>query len=353
VKVLIGAVAAVIGLVLLALVGVVVLITDDDATATETSDGGGGLQGVPEEFRKWILKADEDCTEPGMTAALLAAQLYQESKFKTSRKEATSAVGAQGPAQFMPGTWSTWGRDSDGNGENSPWDIGDAVIAQGRMMCSLMKSAKNSGYPGGAQALALAGYNAGWGRVQQYGGVPPKTFAKGETYNYVKLILSTMSRYEGPGLLTVSGSGSGPDALRKASTRMGTPYAYGGGGPAGPSAGFCDGNNGYSNGSCAASRTIGFDCSSLVQYSYWSKLKLPRTASAQYGATSDRPVSRSNLKPGDLLFWSHGKNGFIYHVAIYAGDGNVLHAPRTGRHVEIAPLTSAMPQRDYRGATRP
>ncbi|GAA3312339.1 hypothetical protein GCM10020295_83940 [Streptomyces cinereospinus] len=162
-----------------------------------------------------------------------------------------------------------------------------------------------------------------------------------------------MSRFEGPGLLTVSGSGAGADALRKAATRMGTPYAYGGGGPSGPSTGFCDGNNGYLNGKCAASSTVGFDCSSLVQYAYWPKLKLPRTADAQYGATSDRPVSRTDLKPGDLLFWAHGGSGFIYHVAIYAGDGNVLHAPRTGRHVEVAPLTSAMPQGDYVGATRP
>lgn len=76
-------------------------------------------------------------------------------------------------------------------------------------------------------------------------------------------------------------------------------------------------------------------------------------ASEQYGATSDRPVSRQDLRPGDLLFWSHGGSGSIYHIAIYAGDGNVLHAPRTGRVVELQPLTSAMPQGDYFGATRP
>ena len=183
------------------------LIVDGDASATEKSDGGGGLQGVPAEFRSWILKADDECKEPAMTPALLAAQLWQESKFKTSREEATSNVGAQGPAQFMPGTWATWGRDSDGNGKASPWDIGDAVMAQGRMMCSLLKQAKNSGYPGDVRALALAGYNAGWGSVQQYRGVPPKSFARGETYNYVQLILSTMARFQGPGLLQVSGSG--------------------------------------------------------------------------------------------------------------------------------------------------
>ncbi|OEJ20837.1 peptidase (plasmid) [Streptomyces agglomeratus] len=352
-KVIIAAVAAIVGLIMVAVIGLIAaVLVDGDAEATELSDGGGGLQGVPAEFRSWILKADQECKQPAMVPALLAAQLYQESKFKTSREEATSHAGAQGPAQFMPGTWATWGRDADGNGTAPPWDIGDAVMAQGRMMCSLLKQAKNSGYGGDVRALALAGYNAGWGRVTQYRGVPPKSFANGETYNYVQIILSTMKRFQGPGLLQVSGSGSGADALRKAATRTGTPYAYGGGGPGGPSTGFCDGTNGYLRGTCAASSTVGFDCSSLVQYAYWPKTKLPRTAAAQYGATSDRAVSRTDLKPGDLLFWSRS-SGFIYHVAIYAGDGNVLHAPRTGRHVEVAPLTSAMPQADYHGATRP
>ncbi|MFE3601371.1 NlpC/P60 family protein [Streptomyces sp. NPDC059142] len=352
-KVLIGAAGAVIGLIVLAVLVTVGVIADDDAFATEASDGGGGLQGVPAEFREWILKADSACKEPAMAPALLAAQLYQESKFKTSPEEATSAAGAQGPAQFLPSTFATWGRDDDGNGRVSLWDIGDAVMAQGRMMCSLLKQAKTSGYPGDVRALALAGYNAGWGRVEQFRGVPPRSFAGGETYNYVQVILSTMTRFQGPGLLQVSGSGAGADALRKAATRMGTPYSWGGGTPAGPSTGFCDGTNGYLGGKCSASSTVGFDCSSLVQYAYWPKTKLPRTAAAQYGATSDRPVSRDSLKPGDLLFWSHGSTASIYHIAIYAGSGNVLHAPRTGRVVELAPLTSAMPETDYVGATRP
>ncbi|MFD7753264.1 NlpC/P60 family protein [Streptomyces sp. NPDC059757] len=320
------------------------------ADADVRGDGGGGLRGVPEEFRTWILKADAACDQPSMTPSLLAAQLYQESKF---RPTAQSNVGAQGPAQFMPGTWATWGRDDDGNGENSPWDIGDAVMAQGRMMCSLLGQAVSSGYPGGPQSLALAGYNAGWGRVEQYGGVPPRTFANGETYNYVQIILSTMKRFEGPGKLEVSGSGSGPNALRKASSLLGTPYSYGGGGPQGPSTGFCDGTNGYLNGRCDASSTVGMDCSSLVQYAYWPDSKLPRTAASQYSATSDRPVAKGDLKPGDLLFWSHGPSSSIYHVALYAGDDKVLQAPRTGRNVEVVALASAMPAGDYHGATRP
>jgi cell wall-associated NlpC family hydrolase len=334
----------------LATTGVLALVlTDDAAEANEISDGGGGLRGVPAEFRAWILKADRACKEPEMTPALLAAQLYQESKFQTSRDAATSPAGAQGPAQFMPATWATWGRDDDGSGEASPWDIGDAVMAQGRLMCSLLKQAKSSGYGGDVRALALAGYNAGWNAVEDARGIPPFT----ETQNYVKMILSGMARFQGPGLVEISGSGEGPDAVRRAATRIGTPYSWGGGGPGGPTTGFCDGRNGYLNGRCSASSTVGFDCSSLVQYAYWPSLKLPRTAAAQYGATSNRPVARQDLKVGDLLFWSHGGSSSIYHVAMYAGDGNVLQAPRTGRNVELAPLASAMPERDYYGATRP
>ncbi|WP_327286652.1 C40 family peptidase [Streptomyces sp. NBC_01205] len=348
-----SAAIAVIGMILvpiIALVGIVVL--DGNAKAVETG-GAGGLRNVPVEFQPWILRADAACPEPEMTPALLASQLWTESKFKTSKEEATSYANAQGPAQFVPETWATWGHDDDGNGDTSPWDIGDAVMAQGRFMCSLLKQAKASGYGGDPRGLALAGYNAGWGAVEQYRGVPPQSFARGETYSYVHDILTDLPRFQGPGLLEVSGSGSGPDALRRAVARAGTPYSWGGGGPDGPSTGFCDGTNGYLNGQCSANSTVGFDCSSLVQYAYWPTTKLPRTASEQYGATSDRGVSRDALQPGDLLFWSHGGSGSIYHVAMYAGDGNVLHAPRTGRVVELQSLNSAMPQGDYFGATRP
>ncbi|WP_329375693.1 NlpC/P60 family protein [Streptomyces sp. NBC_01351] len=161
--------------------------------------------------------------------------------------------------------------------------------------------------------------------------------------------MNLMKDYKGAPLLNVGGAGS--QALRRAAARIGTPYAYGGGGPAGPGRGFCDDGNGFLRGRCAVSSTVGFDCSSLVQYAYWPHTQLPRTAAAQYQATAHRPVSRGELRPGDLLFWVR-RDGFIYHVGLYAGSGQVLHAPRTGRQVEVVPLDSAMPAGDYRGATR-
>jgi cell wall-associated NlpC family hydrolase len=84
---------------------------------------------------------------------------------------------------------------------------------------------------------------------------------------------------------------------------------------------------------------------------YWPSLQLPRVAADQYAATSGNTVEREDLQPGDLLFWAD--SGGIYHVALYYGDGMILHAPRTGEDVQVAPIDEAMPTADYYGATRP
>ena len=320
---------------------VVIAGSGGDGTGTGTA---GGLKGVPADFQPWIELASQQCKEPELTPGLLAAQLNQESHFSTT---AVSGAGAEGPAQFTPGTWATWGRDVDGGGAD-PYDIGDAVMAQGRMMCSLIGQAKASGIPGATRAaLALAGYNAGWGAVLSAHGVPPYP----ETQHYVKVILATIKNFQGP-VVQFTGSGAGPDAVRRAGTELGVPYSWGGGSPAGPSTGFCSGNNGYLHGTCVAATTVGWDCSSLTQYAYWPTLHLPRTAAEQYDSTADHPVARADLHVGDLLFWSHGGDTGIYHVALYAGANQMLEAPRTGQNVKLAPLTS-MPAADYYGATRP
>lgn len=58
---------------------------------------------------------------------------------------------------------------------------------------------------------------------------------------------------------------------------------------------------------------------------------LPHYSVAQYEQST--PISRDQLRPGDLVFWSDGGPGSIFHVALYAGDGRIIHAPRTGRPV--------------------
>lgn len=84
-----------------------------------------------------------------------------------------------------------------------------------------------------------------------------------------------------------------------------------------------------------ASPSTGFDCSGLVMYVYAQLgVQLPHQAAAQY--TYGVAVPRSRLQPGDLVFYDG-----LSHVAIYIGNGEVVHAPQTGDVVKIAPIAQA------------
>ncbi|MFD3512809.1 NlpC/P60 family protein [Streptomyces sp. NPDC058657] len=87
-----------------------------------------------------------------------------------------------------------------------------------------------------------------------------------------------------------------------------------------------------------------FDCSGLTQAAWRAAgVALPRTTYTQINA--GQRVPRSQLAPGDLLFFYSG----ITHVGLYIGDGRMIHAPRPGAPVRIAPIDE-MP---LTGATRP
>jgi hypothetical protein len=113
--------------------------------------------------------------------ALLAAQLYAESGFNPF---AESPTGAQGIAQFMPGTAQIYGL-------SDPFDVRQAIDAQAHLMSDLLRQFV------GKVALALAAYNAGAGAVRRHGGVPPYA----ETRAYVARILGLLG---GAGELSVS-----------------------------------------------------------------------------------------------------------------------------------------------------
>ncbi|RSS81619.1 C40 family peptidase [Streptomyces sp. WAC06614] len=87
-----------------------------------------------------------------------------------------------------------------------------------------------------------------------------------------------------------------------------------------------------------------FDCSGLTQAAWRSAgVSLPRTTYTQINA--GQRVTKSQLAPGDLVFFYSG----ITHVGLYIGNGQMIHAPRPGSSVRIAPVDS-MP---WAGAVRP
>jgi murein DD-endopeptidase len=81
----------------------------------------------------------------------------------------------------------------------------------------------------------------------------------------------------------------------------------------------------------------GFDCSGLVFYIHRELgYTVPRTAAEQYSASA--PINVRKLEPGDLLFFRTTHTKKITHVAIYAGDNRFIHAPQSGREIELRAL---------------
>jgi cell wall-associated NlpC family hydrolase len=112
--------------------------------------------------------------------------------------------------------------------------------------------------------------------------------------------------------------------LATAKNALGTPYRFGGNTPE------------------------GLDCSGLVEMAYRSAgIPVPRTADEQFRALP--AVNRA--QPGDLLFF--GDRRKATHVGIYRGDGQMIHAPGSGREVTSVPLHIDYWQQRFLGAAGP
>lgn len=94
----------------------------------------------------------------------------------------------------------------------------------------------------------------------------------------------------------------------------------------------------------------GFDCSGLVQYVFQVHgIRLNRTTDTQY--KHGTYVSKSNLKPGDLVFFQNTYRAGISHVGIYIGNGKFIHAS-SSKGVTISDLSSSYYTAHYYGARR-
>lgn len=99
------------------------------------------------------------------------------------------------------------------------------------------------------------------------------------------------------------------------------------------------------------SAETGFDCSGFVRAVFEQSVGkvLPRRADEQAAAT--QAIDRSELKPGDLVFFNTMKRAFS-HVGIYVGDGKFIHSPRTGSFVRVEDMRQAYWQTRFNGARR-
>ena len=118
-------------------------------------------------------------------------------------------------------------------------------------------------------------------------------------------------------------SGRAGVALRFAVQQIGDSYVWGAAGP------------------------IRWDCSGLTMRSFQQAgVRLPHSSRAQY--SYGRSITRSNLQPGDLVFFGSP----ISHVGIYIGKNKMVHAPRPGARVQIAEFGNYFGRKKYVGARR-
>jgi cell wall-associated NlpC family hydrolase len=122
-----------------------------------------------------------------------------------------------------------------------------------------------------------------------------------------------------------STSAAGDDIVRRAAGYLGVPYRNGG------------------------TTSRGLDCSGLT-YTVYSSIgvRLPRTSDAQ--ARVGDPVPRTDLEPGDLVFFGSGSS--VSHVGIYAGDGAFIHASTRARSVRFDRLDNKYFRKRYVTARR-
>ena len=325
-------------------------VSSEGANGCDQGVTGGGLGGladgtVPDRYRKWIQLAGSLCA--GIPPALIASQLQAENQFRDGDSSPVSETGARGPAQFMPGTWQTWGQPVDDAGRpTGPPGTGDvnavpdALMAQGRFLCALneqvQEGLRSGRLRGDAQELTIAAYNAGFGAVENAGGMPSGGDYTTQTQPYVRKIMDNLPRFAAPSAPppgAVTDGNVGDRIVATARQQLGLPYVWGGGN--------ADGKTGSMG---SGSDPQGFDCSGLTMYAVsvgtGRKVVLPRTSQQQF--TIGTEVSVGDARPGDLVFSRFEGSGSPKpgHVAVYAGNDTVIEAATSGLPIREHSLPS-------------
>lgn len=208
---------------------------------------------------------------------------------------------AVGPMQFIPSTWEgPSGVDGNGDGVKDPNNAVDAALGTALYLCGTgtsdlsdeaqLRTAILRYNHSGEYADKVTGY------IRQYDQLAPTATTGGNDVG-----------------------GTAGAVIAAALKAQGTPYVWGGGNIHGPTGG-------------------GYDCSGLLVYAFYqgARITLPRTSQTMRGVGTG--VSRSEMQPGDLIVINN--DGNWGHVGLYLGGGKMVHAPRPGKTVETAVVST-------------
>ena len=169
--------------------------------------------------------------------------------------------------------------------------------------------------------VTIVGVDNGWYKITTSGGTT------GYVSSDYMVTCKDSAGSRGDGTAVAASSGLGQQVVDYAKQYLGTPYVYGGNGP------------------------NSFDCSGYTSYVYRHfGYTLNRTASGQL--SNGTSVSKSELQPGDLVFFRYNTSKPASHVGIYIGGGQFIHASTNTYTVKIDTLTSGHYANVYVGARR-
>ena len=169
--------------------------------------------------------------------------------------------------------------------------------------------------------VSIVGIDSGWYKITTSGGL------SGYVSSDYMVTCKDSAGSRGDGTAVAASSSLGQQVVDYAKQYLGTPYVYGGNGP------------------------NSFDCSGYTSYVYRHfGYTLNRTASGQL--SNGTSVSKSELQPGDLVFFRYNTSKAASHVGIYIGGGQFIHASTNTYTVKIDTLTSGHYANVYVGARR-
>ncbi|AQW48263.1 NlpC/P60 family protein [Streptomyces violaceusniger] len=274
------------------------LIPGSSSGSVPATRGKNAFSDIPPAMAALYQRAAPEC--PGLSWTVLAAIGKAETDHGRHPTMKSSA-GAVGPMQFLPSTFTIYAYPVPPGGKRppTPWDPADAVFAAARLLCA------HGARGGKSLKRAIYAYNP--------------------SHAYVADILRIARHYA---TQRSPAAGSTSAAVAFARRQLGTPYVWGGDGPA----------------------EGGFDCSGLTKAAYAHVgITLPRVAQAQYDVGPRLPAG-ARLLPGDLLFFGTSPHA-ITHVGIYTGNHRMLDAPHPG--AVVRENTVRLTGTSYQGATRP
>lgn len=294
---------------------------------------------VPPEASPWV---SEVAAGSGLSAPLVAAIMYQESSFNPDAENSVLG-GHYGLVQMSPSIWQSYGGPAGFDANGRPNGIRNVKLYL-KVAAKYMKARwdrvekmrKDNPSAQWVQELSMTdsfivAHNAGEGWLAKYPNIPE------ETTNFIETVRAVTAMPDEKGKDAIkaacsipSGIANGNKIIEDAKKLQGIPYLWGGEDP-----------------------NVGLDCSGFVKVVFAKQgISLPRVADQQARVGKEIytgpgwNVPWDKLKPGDTVSFGVS-HAHYFHIGIYAGGRQMIHAPTTGDYVRFAPIDNSFWQSDY------